>query len=120
LLERVLQVAPGYPQARELLARARAGASRAPAERIRLRLLRVRDRDEAEAALRRARAGEDFAVLARTLSEDPSAARGGDLGLVRVSDLAEPLRTAAAALPSGRVSGLIATPQGYVLLKRDR
>ena len=120
LLERVLQIAPGYPQARELLARARSGASRVPAERIHLRLLRVRDRDEAEAALRRARAGEDFAALARTLSEDPSAARGGDLGLVRVSDLAEPLRTAAAALPSGRVSGLLETPQGYVLLKRDR
>ena len=119
-LERVLQVAPGYPQARELLAQARSGASASPARRIHLRLLRVGERERAEEALRRARSGEDFAALARALSEDPSATRGGDLGLVRVSELAEPLRTAAAALPSGGISGLLETPDGFVLLKRER
>jgi parvulin-like peptidyl-prolyl isomerase len=80
----------------------------------------VRERERAEEALRRALSGEDFAALARALSEDPSAPRGGDLGLVRVSDLAEPLRSAAAALGSGRLSALLETPQGYVVLKRDR
>jgi len=119
-LERVLRAAPGYPQARELLARARAGGAPVPGGRIHLRLLRVRERERAEEALLRARAGEDFAALARALSQDPSAPRGGDLGLVRVADLAEPLRRAAAALPPGGTSGLLETPQGYVLLKRDR
>jgi tetratricopeptide (TPR) repeat protein len=116
LLERVLQVAPGYPQARELLARARSGASRAPAERIHLRLLRVRDRDEAETALRRP-ARASTSVLARRCRRTERGARGRPR-LVR-SDLAERWRTAAGA-PPGRVSGLLETPQGYVLLKRDR
>ncbi len=126
LLERVLRAAPGYPQAREMLAAARAqnrsGAGTGPAAEgsIHLRLLRVRDRPRAEEAFQRARAGEDFARLARALSEDPTAARGGDLGLVRVAELAEPLRTAAAALPEGAISRLLPTADGYVLLKRER
>jgi parvulin-like peptidyl-prolyl isomerase len=82
--------------------------------------VRVRDRAKAEDALRRARAGEDFATLARELSEDPSASRGGDLGLVRVADLAELLRTAALPLAPGELSALVETPDGFVLLKRER
>jgi choline-sulfatase len=120
LLERVRQVAPGYPGAGELLARARSGASRVPAERVHLHLLRVREKKRAEEALRRALSGEDFAALARALSEDPSAARGGDLGLVRVSDLAGPLRAAALRLAPGDVSRLVETADGFVILKRDR
>jgi peptidyl-prolyl cis-trans isomerase SurA len=70
--------------------------------------------------VRRAAAGEDFAALARELSEDASAAHGGDLGFVRPAELAEPLRSAAAALAPGSVSPPLATPSGYVLLKRDQ
>jgi tetratricopeptide (TPR) repeat protein len=117
LLEKVLAVAPGYPQARLLLERARAVPG--PRGRIHLRLLRIAERARAEEALRRARAGEDFAALARELSHDVSAARGGDLGLVRVADLAPGLRAAAAALPPGGTSALLETPGGFVLLKRD-
>jgi choline-sulfatase len=119
LLEHVLRVAPGYPRARELLARADAGTA-SPPTRVHLRLLRVAGRAEAEAALRRARGGEDFSALARTLSQDASASQGGDLGVVRIADLAEPLRSAAAALPPGGISRPLQTPGGFVLLKRER
>jgi parvulin-like peptidyl-prolyl isomerase len=46
--------------------------------------------------------------------------RGGDLGLVRVGELAEPLRTVAAALPAGAISRPVRTAEGYVLLMRER
>ena len=118
LLEQVLQVAPGYPQARELLQRAR--SLPVPGARIHLRLLRVSEQARAEEVLRRARAGEDFAALAREFSRDASAAGGGDLGLVRVADLAPELRSVAAALPPGGVSPLLRSPGGFVLLKRER
>ena len=119
LFERLLRKSPRYPGAEAALAFARGAA---PARRggLPLRLIRVRDLSRAEAALRRAAAGEDFAALARELSEDPSAAHGGDLGLVRAADLAEPLRSAAAALAPGAVSALLETPDGYVILKRER
>jgi parvulin-like peptidyl-prolyl isomerase len=58
--------------------------------------------------------------LARASSVDPSASRGGDLGLVPLADLADPLRTAAAALRPGQVSDVIGTSDGFVLLKRER
>jgi parvulin-like peptidyl-prolyl isomerase len=66
------------------------------------------------------KAGEAFAAVARVESADASAARGGDLGNVRVGDLAEPLRSAAAGLAPGEVSPVLDTPAGFVLLKRDR
>jgi len=93
---------------------------RPPRDALALRLIRVHDRRRADMAARRAAAGEDFGALARELSEDASAARGGDLGFVRPADLAEPLRSAAAALAPGAVSAPLATADGYVLLKRER
>jgi parvulin-like peptidyl-prolyl isomerase len=123
LFERLVREAPRYPGAAASLALARAqGAPAAPARRagMALRLIRVRDRSRADAAVRRAAAGEDFSALARELSEDPSAARGGDIGTVRPADLAEPLRSAASALEVGRVSAVLETSGGYVILKRER
>jgi choline-sulfatase len=119
-LSRLLKEAPDYPRARELLAQARMAGVPEAGGKSRLRLLRVTGRARAEEALRRARSGEDFAALARELSRDPSAPRGGDLGMVRVSDLAEPLRTAAGTLAPGAISALLETSDGFVLLKRER
>jgi tetratricopeptide (TPR) repeat protein len=128
LLERLGKVAPGYPGSREALADARraqapaAAAPTAPASApgtLHLRLLRVGDRERAEEAERRVRAGEDFGALARTLSEDASAARGGDLGTVRATDLAEPVRSAVVALRIGETTRVLETSKGYVLLKRE-
>ncbi|MGE0454594.1 MAG: sulfatase-like hydrolase/transferase [Vicinamibacteria bacterium] len=125
LLERLLTRAPDYPGARETLALAQrtapaATATPPPAGGVQLRLLRAADRASAEAAAARAAAGEDFAALARELSKDPSAARGGDLGVVKLADLAEPLRSLAAGLEPGQLSPVLETPAGYVLLKREK
>jgi hypothetical protein len=80
---------------------------------VRLRLLRVADRSQAETIAARLKAGESFATVARVESADASAAQGGDLGSVRVGDLAEPLRSAAAALAPGEVSPVLDTPAGF-------
>ncbi|MBP9947498.1 MAG: peptidylprolyl isomerase, partial [Vicinamibacteria bacterium] len=80
---------------------------------------RARTRAAAEEALRRVSAGEDFALVARALSLDASAVKGGDLGFVVVSDLGEPLRSAVAALGRGQVSAVIETARGFVLVKRE-
>jgi parvulin-like peptidyl-prolyl isomerase len=120
LLARLVQKAPEYPQARATLELARDRAATPPPGSVRLRLLRVADRSQAETIAARLKAGESFATVARVESADASAAQGGDLGSVRVGDLAEPRRSAAAALAPGEVSPVLDTPAGFVLLKRDK
>jgi tetratricopeptide (TPR) repeat protein len=121
-LESLVRVAPGHPQARQMLAqaRARSGGTRKAETTVHLRILRVADRQAAERIQERVRSGEEFAALARAESQDASASVGGDLGGVRISDLAEPLRTAAAHLAPGDVSPLLSTSNGFVLLQRQR
>jgi peptidyl-prolyl cis-trans isomerase SurA len=69
----------------------------------------------------RLRQGEDFAVLAQNYSEDAkSSPNGGDYGFIPESALAEAnveLRKAILALPSGGVSAVIHTPEGYRIIK---
>ncbi len=120
LLERLLGKAPRYPGAREALLAAQAELAPPPEGTLRVRLLRVRERERAEEAVRRAEGGEDFGALARALSEDPSASRGGDLGILRLTDLAEPLRSAAGVLRPGEVSPVVEVAGMFVVLKRER
>jgi choline-sulfatase len=120
LLEKLLAKAPEYPQGRETLALARRLTAPPPEGSVQLRLLRVAEREKAERLARRLAAGESFAALARSESKDASAAVGGDLGNVRVEELASPLRAAAAALAPGQVSPVLQTDAGYVLLRRER
>lgn len=119
LLARLVAKEPRYPGAADALAQARARLVPPPGS-VRLRLIRVRERSRAEEIARRLAAGGDFAALARETSEDATAAAGGDLGDVRITDLAQPLRDAAAALSTGQLSGVLEAPHGYVLLKRER
>jgi Flp pilus assembly protein TadD len=118
LLESLVEKAPDYPHARDTLAVARELALPPPAGSVRLRLLRTPSRAKAEALARRLADGEPFAALAISESVDASAPRGGDLGTLRIADLVEPLRSAAAALAPGQVSPVIETADGYVLLER--
>jgi parvulin-like peptidyl-prolyl isomerase len=120
LLERLLTKAPRYPGAQDVLDAAQAQLAPPTEGALRVRLLRVGERARAEEAVRRAAGGEDFATLARAFSEDPSASRGGDLGVVRLADLAEPLRSVAAALRPGEVSPVVEVSGGFVVLKRER
>lgn len=70
---------------------------------------------KAEDVIRRATTGEDFAKLARELSEDKAnAAQGGDLGFVGPGELVAPFEQAAFALKKGEISPApVRTPFGY-------
>jgi len=66
----------------------------------------------------RAGAGEDFAALARALSEDAStSARGGDMGYIRRGQLAANLENDLFSLSPGTVSPILATPSGFYIFK---
>ncbi len=66
----------------------------------------------------RIRAGEDFAELARKLSDDPqSAQRGGDLGWFGPGRMVKPFEEAAFGARIGRLVGPVETQFGYHLIE---
>lgn len=69
--------------------------------------------------MRRLKAGEDFAKLARELSEDPgSKANGGDLGMVFKGEVVPDFEAAMFALKAGEMSPEpVRTPFGYHVIK---
>jgi len=74
-------------------------------------------RARANDLLERARKGEEFAILAQQNSQDGSAARGGDLGLFPRGRMVSPFDEAAFSLGVGELSGLVATPFGFHIIK---
>ena len=74
-------------------------------------------RTRAKRIVEEARAGKDFAQLARQESDDPSAAKGGDIGWVVQGQLPPPLDKAIFALAKGKVSDVIETPTGLHIVK---
>jgi len=75
----------------------------------------------AEQALRRVKAGETFALVAREMSEGPTAKQGGDLGYFRRGLMLPAIEQAAFALKTGEVSPVIRTTSGYhLVLVEDR
>ena len=72
-----------------------------------------------EEVLKRARAGEDFAKLAKETSEDTAnAQQGGDLGFVKRGDLVPQFEQAAFALKKGELAPApVRTPFGYHAIK---
>ncbi|MGH9563661.1 MAG: peptidylprolyl isomerase [Terracidiphilus sp.] len=70
--------------------------------------------DDIEARLH---AGGDFAQLARSFSEGPTAAEGGDLGQYKRGQLGQMLEDKTFSLQSGQYTDPILTRQGYIILK---
>lgn len=73
---------------------------------------------EAEDLLKQAKAGVDFAKLAREHSQDPgSAQKGGELPFFSKGEMVPPFETAAFALKPGEISNLVETEYGYHIIK---
>lgn len=77
-------------------------------------------RERAEDALKRLRAGEDFADLARRLSDDDKTRDdGGDLGYRSAGELVPEIQKAGFALKQGQVGGPVLATDGYHLLRLE-
>jgi peptidyl-prolyl cis-trans isomerase C len=77
----------------------------------------INARAAADKARERALAGEDFAELARELSQGPSAPDGGDLGFFTYQQMVEPFAEAAFALEPGEISPVVRTNFGFHVIK---
>jgi peptidyl-prolyl cis-trans isomerase SurA len=75
-------------------------------------------RARAEAALRRVRGGEDFATVAREISEDANRAQGGDVGLRPADRLPDLFVATVQGLKAGEIApALVRSGAGFHVLK---
>jgi peptidyl-prolyl cis-trans isomerase C len=72
---------------------------------------------KADDALKRANNGEDFAALAKELSDDGSKENGGDLGFFPRGRMVAAFEEAAFALQPGQTSEVVRTQFGYHIVK---
>ena len=84
---------------------------------IGLQMILVRSPAEAQEVLARLRRGEDFGQVAKKHSIDATRANGGYLGKVQVRDLRPELRNALRGVQPGRLSEVIETPAGLMILR---
>ncbi len=80
---------------------------------------KVAARQKAERARERITKGEDFASVAREVSQGPTAILGGDLGCLGTGYGigADELKKAAEGLKAGEVSAVIESPRGFHVLR---
>ncbi|HEY8548558.1 MAG TPA: peptidylprolyl isomerase [Vicinamibacterales bacterium] len=74
-------------------------------------------RTQAEAVLKRAKAGEDFAGLAREFSKDASAPNGGDLNFFPRGQMVPAFEQAAFGMKVGEISDVVESEFGFHIIK---
>jgi peptidyl-prolyl cis-trans isomerase D len=77
-------------------------------------------RQEAADIAARAKAGEDFAELARTYSEGPTKDSGGDLGAFKRSAMVKPFADQAFSMQAGEISDPVKTQFGWHVIKVEK
>ncbi|MFQ5912797.1 MAG: peptidylprolyl isomerase [Nitrospinota bacterium] len=77
-------------------------------------------RAAAEEVLAKIRAGADFAEMARRYSQDPSASRGGDLGVIRRGEVLPNFERTLFAMKESQVSDVVRTRAGFHIIKLDK
>jgi peptidyl-prolyl cis-trans isomerase D len=100
---------PDQRRARHILFKLPSGASEADKASV---------RELAASVLARAQKGEDFAALARSLSQDSvSAAQGGELGWFGRGAMTKPFEDAAFATPPGQFAPIVETEYGFHVIQ---
>jgi peptidyl-prolyl cis-trans isomerase SurA len=72
---------------------------------------------KAETALKRVRDGEDFAEIAKRLSDGSTAKQGGFLGLYKRGELAKELEEVVFKMKKNEITEVVETKQGYLVLQ---
>ena len=76
-------------------------------------------KEKANAVLKRVKAGEDFAAVAKKESGCPSAPQGGDLGYFGKGQMVPAFESVAFSLKPGEISDVVETQFGYHIIKVD-
>lgn len=101
---------PASMQLRQIVASLPRGATAAE---------RAAARAKAEQALEQVRAGQDFAAVARELSDDGTASQGGLIANLTEEELVPPLREAVKMLAVGDLSPVVESRFGFHLLRLE-
>ncbi len=116
---RALEIAPDYQPAASAIEVVEDIMEKKRQGYIRVRHILVPDEGVARRLLGDLLSGADFAELANHYSADSSARFGGDLGFIRRGELIEVLEEAMFSLEVGQVSGIVRTPRGFHIFKRE-
>ena len=80
---------------------------------------KAKRKEKAQKILKKAKAEEDFAALAKEYSEDTSSTNGGDLGFFKKGDMVESFENAIFSLEDNQIyDEIVETDYGYHIIKK--